>query len=88
MILGKGFPGEIFGDGTKMAGIRLEEKGRENASYYGMQIKGLEFPAFDIHGMTSFAVGLSVAIRGACHLRNGAYGLDAKGTFDRFGYDK
>jgi aldehyde:ferredoxin oxidoreductase len=88
MILGKGFPGEIFGDGTKMAGIRLEEKGRENASYYGMQIKGLEFPAFDIHGMTSFAVGLSVSIRGACHLRNGAYGLDAKGTFDRFGYDK
>ncbi|MFX1401637.1 MAG: aldehyde ferredoxin oxidoreductase C-terminal domain-containing protein, partial [Promethearchaeota archaeon] len=32
--------------------------------------------------------GMSVSIRGACHLRNGAYGLDAKGTFDRFGYDK
>ena len=88
MILGKGFPGEIFGDGTKMAGIRLEKKGRKNASFYAMQIKGLEMPAFDIHGMTSFAVGESVSIRGACHLRNGAYGLDAKGTFDRFSYDK
>ncbi len=88
MIMGKGFAGKIFGDGTKMAGVRLEEMGRKNASYHAMQIKGLEMPAFDIHGMTSFAVGESVAVRGACHLRNGAYGLDAKGTFDRFSYDK
>jgi len=88
MILGKGFAGEIFGDGTKQAGLRLEEKGIKNASYYGMNIKGLEMPAFDLHGMTSFAVGESVSIRGACHLRNGSYGLDAKGNFDRFAYDK
>ncbi|MBN1800410.1 MAG: aldehyde ferredoxin oxidoreductase family protein [Candidatus Lokiarchaeota archaeon] len=88
MILGKGFPGKIFGDGTKEAGKRLEEMGRKNASYYGMQIKGLEMPAFDIHGMTTFAVGESVSIRGACHLRNGAYGVDTKGTYDRFGYEK
>jgi aldehyde:ferredoxin oxidoreductase len=88
MCLGKGFAGEIFGDGTKVAGERLAEKGKKNAGFYGMQIKGLEMPAFDIHGMSSFAVGESVSIRGACHLRNGAYGLDAKGTFDRFGYDK
>ncbi|MFW9781750.1 MAG: aldehyde ferredoxin oxidoreductase family protein [Candidatus Heimdallarchaeota archaeon] len=88
MILGKGFAGEIFGDGVREAGKRLEEMGRKNASYYAMHVKGLELPAFDVHGMTSFAVGMSVSIRGACHLRNGAYGLDAKGTFDRFGYDK
>ena len=88
MILGKGFPGEVFGHGTKVAGEKLEEMGRKNASYYGMQIKGLEMPAFDLHGMSSFAVGESVAIRGACHLRNGSYGLDAKGTFDRFSYDR
>ena len=62
--------------------------GRKNAGYYGMHIKGLEMHAFDLHGMSSFAVGESVSIRGACHLRNGAYGLDAKGTFDRFAYDK
>ncbi|MFO8020201.1 MAG: aldehyde ferredoxin oxidoreductase family protein [Promethearchaeia archaeon] len=88
MILGEGFAGEIFGDGTRKAGKRLEEMGRENASYYGMNIKGLEMPAFDLHGMSSFAVGESVAIRGACHLRNGAYGLDRDGKFDRFAYDK
>ncbi|MHA1148030.1 MAG: aldehyde ferredoxin oxidoreductase family protein [Promethearchaeota archaeon] len=88
MILGKGFAGEVFGHGTKVAGEKLEEMGRKGASSYAIQIKGLEFPAFDIHGMTSFAVGISVSIRGACHLRNGAYGLDAKGTFDRLGYDK
>ncbi|MHA1284416.1 MAG: aldehyde ferredoxin oxidoreductase family protein [Promethearchaeota archaeon] len=88
MILGKGFAGEIFGHGTKVAGEKLEAMGRKGASKYAMQIKGLEMPAFDIHGMTSFAVGISVSIRGACHLRNGAYGLDAKGTFDRFAYDK
>ncbi len=88
ICMGTGFAGKIFGDGCKQAGIRLEEMGRKNASYYGMQIKGLEMPAFDLHGMTSFAVGESVSIRGACHLRNGSYGLDAKGTFDRFGYEK
>jgi len=88
MIRGEGFAGEIFGDGTQKAGERLEEMGRKNASYYAMNIKGLEMPAFDLHGMTSFAVGESVSIRGACHLRNGAYGLDAKGKFDRFSYDK
>ncbi|MFW9987281.1 MAG: aldehyde ferredoxin oxidoreductase family protein [Candidatus Odinarchaeota archaeon] len=88
MILGKGFAGEIFGDGSKQAGIRLEEKGIKNAGFYGMHIKGLEMPAFDLHGMSSFAVGESVSIRGACHLRNGSYGLDAKGKFDRFAYDK
>jgi aldehyde:ferredoxin oxidoreductase len=88
MILGKGFAGEIFGDGTREAGKRLEEMGRKGASTYAMNIKGLEMPAFDLHGMSSFAVGESVSIRGACHLRNGSYGLDAKGTFDRFGYEK
>ncbi len=88
ICLGIGFAGEIFGDGCKMAGKRLEEKGKKNAGYYGIHIKGLELPAFDLHGMTSFAVGASVSIRGACHLRNGAYGLDAKGTFDRLAYDK
>jgi aldehyde:ferredoxin oxidoreductase len=88
MISGKGFAGEIFGDGTRMAGKRLEEMGRKGASYYGMQIKGLEMPAFDIHGMTNFAVGESVSIRGACHLRNGAYALDSKGDYNRFEYDK
>ena len=88
MITGKGFAGEIFGDGTRVAGERLEAKGKKGAGTYGMHIKGLEMPAFDIHGMSSFAVGESVSIRGACHLRNGAYGLDAKGNFDRFGYEK
>jgi aldehyde:ferredoxin oxidoreductase len=88
MAMGEGFAGEVFGDGTKMAGKRLEEMGKKNASFYGMNIKGLELPAFDLHGMSSFAVGESVSIRGACHLRNGAYGLDAKGKFDRFAYDK
>lgn len=88
MILGKGFAGEIFGDGTRLAGKRLEAKGRKNASYYAMNIKGLEMPAFDLHGMSTFAVGESVASRGACHQRNGAYSVDVKGAFDRFGYDR
>ncbi|MBD3228344.1 MAG: hypothetical protein GF329_09165 [Candidatus Lokiarchaeota archaeon] len=88
MASGEGFAGKIFGDGTKKAGERLEEMGRKNASFYAMNIKGLELPAFDLHGMSSFAVGESVSIRGACHLRNGAYSLDRGGKFDRFGYEK
>ena len=87
MCLKKGFAGKIFGDGTREAGKRLEEMGRKNASYYAMNIKGLELPAFDIHGMSAFAVGLSVSVRGACHLRNLAYGLDIRGKYNRFEYN-
>lgn len=89
MCLKEGFAGKVFGDGSRLAAQRLKEMGRtKDGDLYAIHIKGLELPAFDIHGMTSFSVGLSVAIRGACHLRNGAYGLDAKGKFDRFKYDK
>ncbi|MBD3354038.1 MAG: hypothetical protein GF364_21330 [Candidatus Lokiarchaeota archaeon] len=88
MAMGEGFAGEIFGDGTKMAAKRLNEMERGDADLYAIHIKGLELPAFDLHGMSSFAVGESVSIRGACHLRNGAYGLDRDGKFDRFGYDQ
>lgn len=76
--------GDILSDGSRAAALKLGG----DAMKYSMQVKGLEFPMFDIHGMSSFAVGVSVSIRGACHLRNGAYGLDAKGKFDRFTYDK
>jgi aldehyde:ferredoxin oxidoreductase len=76
--------GDILADGSRAAAQKLGG----DAIKYSMQVKGLEFPMFDIHGMSCFAVGASVSIRGACHLRNGAYGLDAKGKFDRFGYDK
>ena len=76
--------GDILADGSRAAAIKLGG----NAMKYAMQVKGLEFPMFAIHGMSCFAVGSGVSIRGACHLRNGAYGLDAKGKFDRFGYDK
>ncbi len=88
ICLKENFAGEIFGDGTKQAVENLKKIGRGDTSLYAIHIKGLELPAFDLHGMTSFSVGESVSIRGACHLRNGAYGLDAKGTFDRFAYDK
>ncbi len=76
--------GDILADGSRAAAEKLGG----DAMKYSMQVKGLEFPMYEIHGMSSFAVGASVSIRGACHLRNGAYGLDAKGKFDRFGYEK
>ncbi|MHA1731948.1 MAG: aldehyde ferredoxin oxidoreductase family protein [Promethearchaeota archaeon] len=76
--------GDIFADGTRAAAERLGG----DAKKYAMNVKGLEFPMFDIHGMSSFSVGVSVSLRGACHLRNAAYGLDAKGKFDRFAWDK
>ncbi|GAB4316095.1 MAG: aldehyde ferredoxin oxidoreductase family protein [Promethearchaeota archaeon] len=76
--------GDLLADGVRKAAERLGG----DAHKYAMHVKGLEFPMFDVHGMSSFAVGVSVSLRGACHLRNGAYGLDAKGNFDRFGWDK
>ncbi len=76
--------GDLLADGCRAAAERLGG----DAPKYAMHVKGLEFPMFNIHGMSNFAVGVSVSLRGACHLRNGAYGLDAKGNFDRFGWEK
>jgi aldehyde:ferredoxin oxidoreductase len=53
-----------------------------------MNIKGLECPGYDARGLKTFALGLAVGTRGACHNRTAAYDPDIKGEVDRFSVDE
>ena len=49
-----------------------------------MHFKGLEMPGYDVRSLKTFAMGLAVGTRGACHNRSLAYELDIKGKVNRF----
>lgn len=68
--------GDLLAEGTKKAAAKIG-KGSEE---FAMHVKGLELPGYILRGLKSAAVGFSVSTRGGCHLRNGAYSLDMKGT--------
>jgi aldehyde:ferredoxin oxidoreductase len=76
--------GDILAEGVK----RAAEKIGKGAEKYANHIKGLEMTGYDIRGLKTAAVGYAVAFRGADHNRHGAYGLDLKGTVDRFKAEK
>lgn len=57
--------GDIFADGTRMAGKRIGK----GAEYYAMQVKGLELPAYDPRGAFGHGLAYATSNRGACHLR-------------------
>lgn len=59
-----------------------------DAYKYACHIKGLELPGYDLRTLKTAALGFSVAFRGACHLRNGAYSPDVKGKVNRFKIEK
>lgn len=72
--------GDLLAEGTKRASERLG-KGSE---HFAMHVKGLEMPGYDVRSLKTFAAGLAVGTRGACHNRSLAYELDIKGVVDRF----
>ena len=76
--------GDILAEGVKGAADKIG-KGAEK---YANHIKGLEMTGYDIRGLKTAAVGYAVSFRGADHNRHGAYGLDLKGTVDRFKFEK
>ncbi|MCW4020942.1 MAG: aldehyde ferredoxin oxidoreductase family protein [Candidatus Bathyarchaeota archaeon] len=76
--------GDILAEGVKRASEKIG-KGAEN---YANHIKGLEMTGYDIRGLKTAALGFAVSFRGADHNRHGAYGLDLKGTVDRFKVEK
>jgi len=71
--------GKIWSDGSRAAAKVIGK----DAMDFAMQVKGLEIPGYSIRGLKTAALGFSVSIRGACHLRNGAYSPDIKGKVDR-----
>ena len=76
--------GDVLAEGVKRAAERIG-KGAEKLANH---IKGLEMTGYDIRGLKTAAIGYAVSFRGADHNRHGAYGLDLKGTVDRFKFEK
>ncbi|MHC1591383.1 MAG: aldehyde ferredoxin oxidoreductase family protein [Candidatus Helarchaeales archaeon] len=71
--------GDILAEGSRRAAWKL---GKDSIKY-AMQVKGLELPGYALRGLKTAALGFGVAIRGGCHLRNGAYSPDIGGKVDR-----
>jgi aldehyde:ferredoxin oxidoreductase len=79
--------GDILAEGSRGAAIRLDGENGESIKFTA-QIKGLEIPGYEMKALSTTALGFAVSVRGACHLRNAAYGYDMKGKFDRKIFDK
>jgi aldehyde:ferredoxin oxidoreductase len=72
--------GDLLAEGTRLAAAKLG-RGSER---FAMQVKGLELPGYEPRGLKTYALGLAVGTRGACHNRSAAYEPDVKGKVDRF----
>ena len=72
--------GDLLAEGTK----RASEKVGKGSEHFAMHVKGLEMPGYDVRSLKTFAMGLAVQTRGACHNRALSYELDIKGVVDRF----
>jgi len=72
--------GDLLAEGVK----RASEKVGKGSEHFAMHSKGLEMPGYDVRSLKTFAMGLAVGTRGACHNRSLAYEADIKGQVDRF----
>jgi aldehyde:ferredoxin oxidoreductase len=72
--------GDLLAEGTRRAAAKLG-RGSER---FAMHCKGLELPGYEPRGLKTYALGLAVGTRGACHNRSAAYEPDIKGKVDRF----
>lgn len=72
--------GDLLAEGVK----RASERVGQGSEHFAMHSKGLELPGYDVRGLKTFAMGLAVGTRGACHNRTLSYEIDIKGKVDRF----
>jgi aldehyde:ferredoxin oxidoreductase len=80
--------GDLLAEGTRRASDQVDgERGTETYKW-AMHIKGLETPGYDARALKTFALGLAVGTRGACHNRTAAYDPDIKGQTNRFTVDE
>ena len=80
--------GDLLAKGTKRASAQVDEERGTETTQWAMHIKGLECPGYDARGLKTFALGLAVGTRGACHNRTAAYDPDISGQVDRFSVDE
>ncbi|HEM61015.1 MAG TPA: aldehyde:ferredoxin oxidoreductase [Chloroflexi bacterium] len=76
--------GDLLAQGTKLA----SEQVGQGSEQFAMQSKGLELPGYEPRGLKTYALGLAVGTRGACHNRSLAYEPDMKGVVDRLKAEK
>ncbi len=80
--------GDLLAQGTKKASAQVDAERGSETYKWAMHIKGLECPGYDARALKTFALGLAVGARGACHNRSAAYDPDIKGDVDRFSVDE
>jgi aldehyde:ferredoxin oxidoreductase len=80
MIANREGLGNILADGAKRAAKKIG-KGSEDSV---MDVKGMEYPAYDPRGSFGMALAYATSDRGACHLRAWPIAADAYGSGDPF----
>jgi aldehyde:ferredoxin oxidoreductase len=78
MIANREGLGNILADGAKRASKKIG-KGAEKSV---MEVKGMEYPAYDPRGTIGMALAYATSDRGACHLRAWPVAADAYGSGD------
>jgi len=70
--------GDALADGTKRAAKRIG-KGAEKSI---VEVKGMEYPAYDPRGSIGMALAYATSDRGACHMRAWPVAAEAYGSMD------
>ena len=70
--------GDVLADGAKRAAKKIG-KGSEKLV---VEVKGLEYPAYDPRGTIGMALAYATSDRGACHMRAWPVAVDAYGSGD------
>ena len=78
MIANRRAIGDVLADGAKRAAKKIG-KGAEKLT---VEVKGLEYPAYDPRGTIGMALAYATSDRGACHLRAWPVAADAYGSQD------
>lgn len=66
--------GDVLADGVRAAAERI---GRGSQAF-AMHVKGLELPGYEPRALPTYALGLAVCTRGACHNRAASYDADLR----------
>ena len=72
--------GDLLAEGTKRASERIGQ----GSETFAMNVKGLELAGYEPRGLQTYALGIAVSPRGACHNRAPGYEPDVAGNVDRF----
>ncbi len=80
--------GDLLALGVRKASAKVDAERGSESYKWAMHVKGLETPGYDARALKTFALGLAVGTRGACHNRSAAYDPDIKGQVDRFTIDE